>query len=75
MAYGLYNCSVERIVAKLNSNSERTRINGIANNRIFINNEEVSAFGYRNGILLVLTKESELQLYSQNEKLNLLISN
>ena len=75
MAHGLYNCSVERIVAKLDSNSKRTRVNGIANNRIFINNEEVSAFDYRNGILLVLTKELKLQLYSQNEKLNLLISN
>ena len=75
MAYGLYNGSVERIVAKLDSNSKRTRVNGVANNRIFINNEEISAFGYRNGILMLITKESELQLYSSNEKLNLLISN
>ena len=75
MAYGLYNCSVERIVAKLNSNSERTRINGIANNRIFINNEEVSAFGYRNGILMLITISSEIMFFNKNEKLNLLISN
>ena len=75
MAHGLYNCSVERIVAKLNSNSERTRINGIANNRIFINDEEILSFGYRNGILMLITKELKVLIYSSNEKLNLFISN
>ena len=75
MAYGLYNCSVERIVAKLDSNSKRTRVNGIANNRIFINDEEVSAFGYRNDMLMVITISSEIMFFNKNEKVNLLISN
>ena len=75
MAHGLYNCSVERIVAKLNSNSKRTRVNGVANNRIFINNEEVSSFGYRNEILIIITVSSEIMFFNKKEKLNLLISN
>lgn len=74
MAYGIWNGSVERIVAKLNSTSAQVRESGI-DKRVFINDEEIASFGYRNGILLVLTKESKLQLYSQNEKLNLFISN
>ena len=74
MAHGLYNCSVERIVAKLNSAVAQVKKSGI-DKRVFIDNEEILSFGYRNGILLVLTKELKLQLYSQNEKLNLLISN
>lgn len=74
MAHGLYNCSVERIVAKLNSAVAQVKKSGI-DKRVFINDEEILSFGYRNGILLVLTKELKLQLYSQNEKVNLLISN
>lgn len=74
MAHGLYNCSVERIVAKLNSAVAQVKKSGI-DKRVFIDNEEILSFGYRNGILLVLTKELKLQLYSQNEKVNLLISN
>ena len=74
MAYGLYNCSVERIVSKLDSAVAQVKKSGI-DKRVFINDEEISSFGYRNGILLVLTKELKLQLYSQNEKVNLLISN
>lgn len=74
MAHGLYNCSVERIVAKLNSAVAQVKKSGI-DKRVFIDNEEILSFGYSNGILLVLTKELKLQLYSQNEKLNLLISN
>ena len=74
MAYGLYNCSVERIVAKLESAVAQAKKSGI-DKIVFINDEEIISFGYRNGILLVLTKELKLQLYSQNEKLNLLISN
>ena len=75
MAYGIWNGSVERIVSKLISNSKRTRVNGIANNRIFINNEEVSSFGYRNDVLIVMTVSSEIMFFNKNEKLNLLISN
>lgn len=74
MAYGLYNCSVERIVAKLDSAVAQVKKSGI-DKRVFINDEEILSFGYRNGILLVITKELKLQLYSQNEKVNLLISN
>lgn len=74
MAHGLYNCSVERIVAKLNSAVAQVKKSGI-DKRVFIDNEEILSFGYSNGILLVLTKELKLQLYSQNEKLNLFISN
>lgn len=74
MAYGLYNCSVERIVAKLDSTSAQAKKSGI-DRRVFINDEEIASFGYRNGVLMLLTKESELLTYSQNEKLNLLISN
>lgn len=74
MAHGLYNCSVERIVAKLNSAVAQVKKSGI-DKRVFIDNEEILSFGYRNGILLVLTKELKLQLYSQNEKVSLLISN
>ena len=74
MAYGLYNCSVERIVAKLNSAVAQAKKSGI-DKRVFIDNEEIISFGYRNGILLVLTKELKLQVYSQNEKLNLFIIN
>ena len=74
MAYGIWNGSVERIVAKLNSTSAKVKKSGI-DKRVFINDEEILSFGYRNGILLVLTKELKLQAYSQNEKLNLFISN
>lgn len=74
MAYGLYNCSGERIVAKLNSTSAQVKKSGI-DKRVFINDEEISSFGYRNGILMLITKESKLQLYSQNEKVNLFIIN
>ena len=74
MAYGLYNCSVERIVAKLESAVAQAKKSGI-DKRVFINDEEIASFGYRNGILLLLTKESELLTYSQNEKVNLFISN
>lgn len=74
MVYGLCNCSVERIVAKLNSTSAQVKKSGI-DKRVFINDEEILSFGYRNGVLLVITKESKLQLYLQNEKLNLFIIN
>ena len=74
MAYGLYNCSVERIVAKLDSTSAQARESGI-DKRVFINDEEVISFGYRNGILMLITKELKLLTYSQNEKLNLFILN
>ena len=74
MAYGLYNCSVERIVAKLESTIAQVKKSGI-DKRVFINDEEVISFGYRNGILIVLTKELKLLTYSQNEKLNLFILN
>ena len=72
MAYGLYNCSVERIVAKLDSISAQVNKSGI-DKRVFINDEEIISFGYRNGVLMLITKESKLQLYSQNEKVNLFI--
>ena len=74
MAHGIWNGSVERIVAKLERTVAQVKKSGI-DKIVFINNEEISSFGYRNGILLVLTKELKLQLYSQNEKVNLLISN
>ena len=74
MAYGLYNCSVERIVAKLDSAVAQARESGI-DKRVFINDEEIANFGYRNGVLMLITKESELLIYSSNEKLNLFISN
>ena len=74
MAYGLYNCSVERIVAKLNSTNAQVKKSGI-DKRVFINDEEILSFGYRNGILMLITKELKLQLYSQNEKVNLFIIN
>lgn len=74
MVYGLYNCSVERIVAKLNSTSAQVKKSGI-DKRVFINDEEISSFGYRNGVLMLITKELKVQLYSQNEKLNLFIIN
>ena len=74
MAHGLYNYSVERIVAKLNSTSAQVKKSGI-DKRVFIGNEEILSFGYRNGILMLITKESELLIYSQNEKLNLFILN
>ena len=69
MAYGLYNGSVERIVAKLDS----TKCN--KNSRVFIDNEEVSNYGFNNGVLIVITKESELLIYPSNKKLNLFIIN
>ena len=74
MVYGLCNCSVERIVAKLNSTSAQVKKSGI-DKRVFINDEEISSFGYRNGILMLITKESELLIYSSNKKLNLFIIN
>ena len=74
MVYGLCNCSVERIVAKLNSTSAQVKKSGI-DRRVFINDEEIISFGYRNGILMLITKELKVQLYSSNKKLNLLISN
>ena len=74
MAYGLYNCSVERIVAKLNSTNAQVKKSGI-DKRVVINDEEILSFGYRNGILMLITKELKLQLYSQNEKVNLFIIN
>ena len=43
--------------------------------RVFINDEEIISFGYRNGILMLITKELKVLIYSQNEKLNLFISN
>lgn len=74
MVYGLCNCSVERVVAKLESTSAQVKKSGI-DRRVFINDEEIVSFGYRNGVLMLLTKELKLQLYSQNEKLNLFIIN
>ena len=74
MVYGLCNCSVERIVAKLNSTSAQVKKSGI-DRRVFINDEEISSFGYSNGVLMLITKELKVLTYSQNEKLNLLISN
>ena len=74
MAYGLYNCSVERIVAKLDSAVAQVRESGI-DKRVFINDEEIVSFGYRNGILMLITKELKVLTYSQNEKLNLFILN
>ena len=72
MVYGLCNCSVERIVAKLNSTSAQVKKSGI-DKRVFINDEEIISFGYRNGILMLITKELKVQLYSSNKKLNLFI--
>ena len=74
MAYGLWNGSVESIVAKLNSTSAQVKKSGI-DKRVFINDEEILSFGYRNGILMLITKELKVLTYSQNEKLNLFISN
>ena len=74
MAYGLYNCSVERIVAKLDSAVAQAKKSGI-DKRVFINNEEIVSFGYRNNVLMLITKESELLIYSSNKKLNLFIIN
>lgn len=74
MAYGIWNGSVERIVAKLDSAVAQVRESGI-DKRVFINNEEIASFGYRNGVLMLITKESELLTYSSNKKLNLFISN
>ena len=74
MAHGLYNCSVERIVAKLDSTVAQVQESGI-DKRVFINDEEIASFGYRNGILMLITKELKVLIYSQNEKLNLFISN
>ena len=72
MVYGLCNCSVERIVAKLDSTSAQVKKSGI-DRRVFINDEEILSFGYRNGILMLITKELKVQLYSSNKKLNLFI--
>ena len=72
MVYGLCNCSVERIVAKLDSTSAQVKKSGI-DRRVFINDEEIISFGYRNGILMLITKELKVQLYSSNKKLNLFI--
>ena len=74
MAYGLYNGSVERIVAKLDSAVAQVQESGI-DKRVFINDEEIASFGYRNGVLMLITKESELLIYSSNKKLNLFIIN
>ena len=74
MAYGLYNCSVERIVAKLDNAVAQAKKSGI-DKRVFINNEEIVSFGYRNGILMLITISSEIMFFNKNEKLNLLISN
>ena len=74
MVYGLCNCSVERIVAKLNSTSAQVKKSGI-DKRVFINDEEIISFGYRNGVLMLITKESKVLIYSQNEKVNLFIIN
>ena len=74
MVYGLCNCSVERIVAKLDSTSAQVKKSGI-DRRVFINDEEIISFGYRNGILMLITKELKVQLYSSNKKLNLFIIN
>lgn len=74
MAYGLYNGSVERIVAKLDSAVAQVQESGI-DKRVFINDEEILSFGYRNGVLMLITKELKVLIYSSNEKLNLFISN
>ena len=74
MVYGLCNCSVERIVAKLNSTSAQVKKSGI-DKRVFINDEEISSFGYRNGVLIVITISSEIMFFNKNEKLNLFIIN
>ena len=74
MAYGLYNGSVERIVAKLDSAVAQVKKSGI-DKRVFINNEEILSFGYRNNILMLITKELKVLIYSSNKKLNLFISN
>ena len=74
MAYGLYNCSVERVVAKLNSTSAQVKGSGV-DKRVFINDEEISSFGYRNEILMVITVSSKIMFFNKNQKLNLLISN
>lgn len=74
MVYGLCNCSVERIVAKLNSTNAQVKKSGI-DKRVFINDEEILSFGYRNGILIVITISSEIMFFNKNEKLNLFIIN
>ena len=74
MVYGLCNCSVERIVAKLESTSAQVKKSGI-DKRVFINDEEISSFGYRNGVLIVITISSEIMFFNKNEKLNLFIIN
>ena len=74
MVYGLCNCSVERLVAKLESAVAQVRESGI-DKRVFINDEEIANFGYRNGILMLITKELKVLTYSSNKKLNLFISN
>ena len=74
MAYGLYNGSVERIVAKLDSAVAQVQESGI-DKRVFINDEEIVSFGYRNGVLMLITKELKVLIYSSNEKLNLFIIN
>ena len=74
MAYGIWNGSVERIVAKLDSAVAQVRESGI-DKRVFINDEEIVSFGYRNGILMLITKELKVLTYSSNKKLNLFISN
>ena len=74
MAYGIWNGSVERIVAKLDSAVAQVRESGI-DKRVFIDNEEIISFGYRNGVLMLITKELKVLTYSSNKKLNLFISN
>ena len=74
MVYGLCNCSVERVVAKLDSTSAQVKKSG-SDKRVFINDEEISSFGYRNGVLMLITKELKVLIYSQNKKLNLFIIN
>ena len=74
MAYGIWNGSVERIVAKLDSAVAQVRESGI-DKRVFINDEEISSFGYRNGVLIIVTTSSEIMFFNKTEKLNLLISN
>ena len=74
MVYGLCNCSVERVVAKLESTSAQVKKSGI-DKRVFINDEEISSFGYRNGVLIVITISSEIMFFNKNEKLNLFIIN
>ena len=74
MVYGLCNCSVERLVAKLDSTVAQVRESGI-DKRVFINDEEIISFGYRNGILMLITKELKVLTYSSNKKVNLFIIN